>query len=560
MVLTKKNYSYMTEITKTVEWCALKDHFEKMKSTHMRDLFSDDSKRFEKNHILFDDLLFDFSKNRITEETKKLLISLAKTADIENWRKRLFSGDKINFTENRSALHIALRNRSNDPIMVDGKDVMPLVNAELSKIKKLSKDVRSGSWKGYSGEKITSIVNIGIGGSDLGPSMVCEALKPFGSKEITPHFVSNVDAADLSQVLDVCDPETTLFIIASKTFTTQETMTNAFSARDWFINKAKKNEFIKKHFVAISSNSDAVIEFGIHPENIFVLWDWVGGRYSLWSSIGLSIAIFIGMKNFEELLEGGHEADNHFIAEPMEKNIPIMMALIGVWYINFFDFSSYAILPYDQCLTKLPAYLQQADMESNGKFIGRDNKRVCLKTGPILWGEAGTNGQHAFYQLLHQGTEIVPCDFVMPVNSNYSLEDDKNKHHQILQANFIAQTQSLMTGKSIIDVQNEMRDVIKNDQTLRRLVSHRMFEGNRPSNSILFKSLTPRSLGRLVALYEHKIFTQGIIWNINSFDQWGVEYGKQIAKLVLPELDSKKDTKAFDSSTNNLINYINNIA
>ena len=548
----------MAEITKTSEWLSLEEHFKKIKNIHMKDLFENDIQRFENNHILFDDFLFDYSKNRITEETKKLLISLAKSADIENWRKRLFSGEKINFTENRSALHIALRNRSNKPIMVDGEDVMPLVNDELSKIRKLSEDVRNGSWKGFSGKKITSIVNIGIGGSDLGPSMVCEALKPFGSKGITPYFVSNVDAADLSQVLEVCDPETTLFIVASKTFTTQETMTNAFSARDWFLNTAIKKEFIKNHFVAISSNLDEVIKFGIHSENIFVLWDWVGGRYSLWSSIGLSIAIFIGMENFEELLAGGHDADNHFISAPLEKNIPIMMALIGVWYINFFDFSTLAVLPYDQCLAKLPAYLQQADMESNGKFIGRNNEKVCQKTGPILWGEAGTNGQHAFYQLLHQGTQIVPSDFIMPINSNYKLGNDKNNHHNILQSNFIAQTQSLMTGKSMLAVENEMKNEINKNPDLKGLVSHRTFEGNRPTNSILFKSLSPKSLGRLIAMYEHKIFTQGVIWNINSFDQWGVEYGKQIAKLVLPQLESKQVTKAFDSSTNNLINYINN--
>ena len=548
----------MAEITKTSEWLSLEEHFKKIKDIHMKDLFENDIQRFENNHILFDDFLFDYSKNRITEETRKLLISLAKSADIENWRKRLFSGEKINFTENRSALHIALRNRSNKPIMVDGEDVMPLVNDELSKIRKLSEDIRSGSWKGFSGKKITSIVNIGIGGSDLGPSMVCEALKPFGSKGITPYFVSNVDAADLSQVLEVCDPETTLFIVASKTFTTQETMTNAFSARDWFLNTAIKKEFIKNHFVAISSNLDEVIKFGIHSENIFVLWDWVGGRYSLWSSIGLSIAIFIGMENFEELLAGGHDADNHFISAPLEKNIPIMMALIGVWYINFFDFSTLAVLPYDQCLAKLPAYLQQADMESNGKFIGRNNEKVCQKTGPILWGEAGTNGQHAFYQLLHQGTQIVPSDFIMPINSNYKLGNDKNNHHNILQSNFIAQTQSLMTGKSMLAVENEMKNEINKNPDLKGLVSHRTFEGNRPTNSILFKSLSPKSLGRLIAMYEHKIFTQGVIWNINSFDQWGVEYGKQIAKLVLPQLESKQVTKAFDSSTNNLINYINN--
>ena len=548
----------MAEITKTSEWLSLEEHFKKIKNIHMKDLFENDIQRFENNHILFDDFLFDYSKNRITEETRKLLISLAKSADIENWRKRLFSGEKINFTENRSALHIALRNRSNKPIMVDGEDVMPLVNDELSKIRKLSEDVRNGSWKGFSGKKITSIVNIGIGGSDLGPSMVCEALKPFGSKGITPYFVSNVDAADLSQVLEVCDPETTLFIVASKTFTTQETMTNAFSARDWFLNTAIKKEFIKNHFVAISSNLDEVIKFGIHSENIFVLWDWVGGRYSLWSSIGLSIAIYIGMENFEELLAGGHDADNHFISAPLEKNIPIMMALIGVWYINFFDFSTLAVLPYDQCLAKLPAYLQQADMESNGKFIGRNNEKVCQQTGPILWGEAGTNGQHAFYQLLHQGTQIVPSDFIMPINSNYKLGNDKNNHHNILQSNFIAQTQSLMTGKSMLAVENEMKNEINKNPDLKGLVSHRTFEGNRPTNSILFKSLSPKSLGRLIAMYEHKIFTQGVIWNINSFDQWGVEYGKQIAKLVLPQLESKQVTKAFDSSTNNLINYINN--
>jgi len=547
----------MAEITKTKEWLALQNHYKDLKATHMRDLFKHDSQRFEKNHIQIEDLLFDFSKNRITEETKKLLLSLARKANLEDWRERLFSGEKINFTENRAALHIALRNRSNKPIDIDGEDVMPLVNKELSKIKKLSDQIRSGVWKGFSGKKIKSIINIGIGGSDLGPSMVCKALKPYGSKNICPYFVSNVDAADLSQALEKCDPETTLFIVASKTFSTQETMTNAFSARDWFLKKAKNNEFIKNHFVAISSNKKAVKEFGIHSDNIFVLWDWVGGRYSMWSSIGLSIAIFIGMENFEHLLEGAHDADNHFISAPLEENIPVMMAMIGIWYINFFDFDTFAVLPYDECLGKLPSYLQQADMESNGKFIGRDNNKVCQKTGPILWGEAGTNGQHAFYQLLHQGTQIVPCDFIMPLQSNYKLDEDKYNHHKILQSNFIAQTQSLMMGKNKSEVEDEMSNEIIENPNLKKLVSHRTFEGNRPTNSILFKSLTPKSLGQLVAMYEHKIFTQGIIWNINSFDQWGVEYGKQIAKLVLPKLESKEETKAFDSSTNNLINFIN---
>ena len=547
----------MAEITKTKEWLALQNHYKELKASHMRDLFENDLQRFDKNHIQLEDFLFDFSKNRITEETKKLLVSLAKKANLEDWRERLFSGEKINFTENRAALHIALRNRSNKPIDIGGEDVMPLVNKELSKIKKLSDQIRNGVWKGFSGKKIKSIINIGIGGSDLGPSMVCKALKPYGSKDIYPYFVSNVDAADLSQALEKCDPETTLFIVASKTFSTQETMTNAFSARDWFLKKAKNNEFIKNHFVAISSNEKAVKEFGIHADNIFVLWDWVGGRYSMWSSIGLSIAIFIGMQNFEHLLEGAHDADNHFITTPLEENIPVMMAMIGIWYINFFDFDTFAVLPYDECLGKLPSYLQQADMESNGKFIGRDNNKVCQKTGPILWGEAGTNGQHAFYQLLHQGTQIVPCDFIMPLQSNYKLDKDKENHHKILQSNFIAQTQSLMMGKNKSEVEKEMSNEIIRNPDLKKLVSHRTFEGNRPTNSILFKSLSPKSLGRLVAMYEHKIFTQGIIWNINSFDQWGVEYGKQIAKLVLPKLEPKKETKAFDSSTNNLINYIN---
>ena len=548
----------MAEITKTAEWRALENHFKDIKNSHMRDFFMSDPERFDKNHLQLNDFLFDFSKNRITDETKKLLIALAEKAGLQDWRGRLFSGEKINFTENRAALHIALRNRANKPIKVEGEDVMPLVNHELSKIRKLSEEIRSGVWKGFSGKKIKSIVNIGIGGSDLGPSMVCDALRPFGSEDISPYFVSNVDAADLSQTLEKCDPETTLFIVASKTFSTQETMTNAFSARDWFIKKAKNNEFIKNHFVAISSNEKAAEDFGIHAENVFVLWDWVGGRYSMWSSIGLSIAIFIGMENFEQILEGGYEADNHFISAPLEENIPVMMALIGIWYINFFNFSTFAVLPYDHCLAKLPSYLQQADMESNGKFIGRDNKKVCQKTGPILWGEAGTNGQHAFYQLLHQGTQITPCDFIMPLHSKYKLADDKNDHHKILQANFIAQTQSLMIGKSISDVENEMKNEIMDNPSLKNLVSHRIFEGNRPSNSILFESLSPKSLGRLIAIYEHKIFTQGIIWNINSFDQWGVEYGKQIAKLVLPKLESKQHSETFDSSTNNLINYINN--
>ena len=545
----------MTSINKSSSWKALNSHFKKMKSIHMRDLFIKENNRFNKYHIQYEDFLVDFSKNRITDETLNLLLTLAKDAKVEDWRDRLFSGDKINFTENRSALHIALRNRSNKPILLDGKDIMPNVNQVLAQIKSFSNDVRNGKAQGYTGKKIKSVVNIGIGGSDLGPAMVCEALKSYGTKDITPHFVSNIDGADISQTLELCDPETTLFIVASKTFTTQETMTNAYSARAWLLKYLKDRESIKNHFVAISTNEAAVEKFGIHKDNMFEFWDWVGGRYSLWSAIGLSIAIFLGMEKFEQLLDGAHDIDNHFKNAPLQENIPVMLALLGVWYINFFKFNTHAVLPYDQGLSLFPSYLQQADMESNGKFIDRSGEKIQYNSGPILWGESGTNGQHAFYQLIHQGTVVIPSDFIMPIHSHYSIGNNGNEHHKILIANFIAQTQSLMMGKTNNEARAELKNQGLDENIIKTLTPHKTFEGNRPSTSILFDKLNPKSLGRLIAIYEHKIFTQGIIWNINSFDQWGVEYGKQIAKLVLPKLIEPNETSGFDSSTNNLINY-----
>jgi glucose-6-phosphate isomerase len=546
----------MTKIIDSNEWQDLKKHFDDIKNVQMRDLFKDDEQRFEKFHLALDDFLFDFSKNRINDKTLVLLNKLAIKADVEDWRAKQFSGDKINTTEDRAVLHTALRSQDDDPIFVDGIDVKPEVKKVLKQIESFSNSINDGSWKGFTGKKINTIVNIGIGGSDLGPAMVCKALQPFSHKDLRIHFVSNVDGADLALTLEKCDPETTLFIVASKTFTTQETMTNAFSARHWFLNHAKNNDAISQHFVAVSTNTEKVKEFGINEENMFIFWDWVGGRYSLWSSIGLSISIFLGYENFKALQTGAYEMDQHFLHAPIEKNMPIQMALIGIWYNNFFKFNTQAILPYDQGLSLLPSYLQQADMESNGKFIDRDGKRVCLETGPVIWGESGTNGQHAFYQLIHQGTQFVPCDFIMPIKSHYNPGDKKNLHHKILMSNLLAQSQSLMMGKTIDEARSELINSGLSDQEISSLLPHRSFEGNRPSNTILFEKLTPKNLGRLIALYEHKIFVQGIIWNINSFDQWGVEYGKQIARLVLPKIQGEKTTSCFDASTNNLIDYI----
>jgi glucose-6-phosphate isomerase len=545
----------MARLTLHPSWKKLCEHEKIISTLHMRQLFKADPQRFEKFSLKLDDLLLDYSKHRITEETLTLLFQLARDAKIEAWRDRMFSGEKINITENRAVLHTALRNRSNTPVYVDGHDVMPDVNAVLAQMRTFSNKVRSGEWKGYTGKRITDIINIGIGGSDLGPVMVCDALKPYASPELNVHFVSNIDGAHLMRALEKCSAETTLIIVASKTFTTQETMTNAHSARAWFLNSAKDEAHVAKHFVALSTNAKAVTAFGIDAANMFEFWDWVGGRYSLWSAIGLSIALYVGMDNFEDLLAGGHEMDNHFKTAPLEQNMPVIMALIGIWYNNFFHADSHVILPYDQGMARFPAYMQQADMESNGKFMCRDGKRVHYKTGPIIWGEAGTNGQHAFYQLIHQGTPIVPADFLMPIHSHYQVGTNGNEHHKILLANFLAQTQALMLGKTEEEARAELEKQGLSGEELEKLLPHKIFEGDRPTTSILFDKLTPNALGRLIALYEHKIFVQGIIWDINSYDQWGVEYGKQIASQILPQLTSDEIVTNYDSSTNGLINY-----
>ncbi|HIE91240.1 MAG: glucose-6-phosphate isomerase [Methylophilaceae bacterium] len=545
----------MARLTEHPSWEALCNHQKTITTLHMRQLFESDPKRFDKFSLKLDDLLLDYSKHRVTEETLSLLFQISREAKIEEWRDRMFSGEKINITEDRAVLHTALRNRSNTPVYVDGHDVMPDVNAVLAKMRAFSDKVRSGEWKGYSGKQITDIVNIGIGGSDLGPVMVCDALKPYARPDLNIHFVSNIDGAHLSRALEKCNAETTLFIIASKTFTTQETMTNARSARTWFLERAKNGAHVAKHFIALSTNAKLVTDFGIDGANMFEFWDWVGGRYSLWSAIGLSIALYVGMDNFEELLAGGHEMDNHFKTAPLEQNMPVIMALLGIWYNNFFHADSQVILPYDQSMARFPAYMQQADMESNGKFMCRNGKRVHYKTGPVIWGEAGTNGQHAFYQLIHQGTPTVPADFLMPIHSHYAVGTDSNEHHKILLANFLAQTQALMLGKTQEEARAELEQQGLSSDVLEKLLPHKIFEGNRPTSSILFDKLTPNSLGKLIALYEHKIFVQGIIWDINSYDQWGVEYGKQIASQILPQLTSHDEVTNYDSSTNGLINY-----
>lgn len=545
----------MAALTTLPVWQALCRHQKTIAASSMRDLFAQDTNRFDKFSFQLDDILFDFSKHRINDETLPLLLQLAREAQLENWRDRMFTGEKINTTENRAVLHTALRNRSNRPVLVDGVDVMPEVNAVLAQMRDFSEKVRAGAWLGYTGKRITDVVNIGIGGSDLGPVMVCDALKPYASADLAVHFVSNIDGAHLMRALEKCQPETTLFIVASKTFTTQETMTNAISARTWFLNKAQDNAHVAKHFVALSTNAKAVTDFGIDQANMFAFWDWVGGRYSLWSAIGLSIALYVGMDHFEALLSGAHEMDQHFQTAPLEQNMPVIMALIGIWYNNFFDVATHAILPYDQGMSRFPAYLQQADMESNGKFICRDGKRIQYKTGPVIWGEAGTNGQHAFYQLIHQGTQVVPCDFLMPVHSHYAIGKHGYAHHKILLANFLAQTQALMLGKTPDEARLELQEQGLTGAELENLLPHKVFEGNRPSTSILFDKLTPNTLGKLIALYEHKIFVQGMIWDINSYDQWGVEYGKQIAQEILPLLTSDGVVTSFDSSTNGLINY-----
>jgi glucose-6-phosphate isomerase len=536
--------------TQTQSWQALQKHYASMRTVHMRDLFAADPQRFDNFALRFEDILVDCSKNRIDHQTMQLLYDLAREVDLADGIAKLFAGAKINATEDRAVLHTALRNRAGTPIMVDGRDVMPEVNAVLNQMASFVSRLHSGDWTGYTGKPISDIVNIGIGGSDLGPVMVTEGLRPYARKNMRAHFVSNVDGTHMAECLRQVDPETTLFMIASKSFTTQETMTNAFTARQWFLERAGEETHVAKHFVAISTNTEAVRAFGIDPANMFVFWDWVGGRYSLWSAIGLSIAVMIGFARFVELLEGAHAMDRHFQDTPFGKNIPVTLALIGIWYNNFFGAETHAILPYDQYMHRFAAYFQQGDMESNGKSVARDGTRVDHQTGPVIWGEPGTNGQHAFYQLIHQGTKLVPADFLAPAVSHNPV----GPHHKILLSNFFAQTEALLNGQTPEVVRAALAEAGKTAAAIEALTPHKVFEGNRPTNSILFRQLTPRTLGSLIAMYEHKIFVQGYIWNIFSFDQWGVELGKQLARRILPELDDDDTVTGHDSSTNGLIN------
>ncbi len=540
----------MSALTQSPAWLTLSEHQHTIARLHMRDLFDNDPGRFERFSVSCCDILLDYSKNRITDETMTLLLQLARQRQLGEWIEKMFAGEKINSTEDRAVLHTALRNRGEQPVYVDGADVMPMVQQALSHMREFSDAVRSGAWRGYTGKTITDVVNIGIGGSDLGPAMVTEALKPYCSVPRV-HFVSNVDGAHLATTLQNLSPQTTLFVVASKTFTTQETLTNANSARRWFLSTAKDSAHVAKHFVALSTNKAEVTKFGIDPANMFEFWDWVGGRYSLWSSIGLSIALAIGMDNFEALLDGAFAMDEHFRHTPLDRNMPVILGLIGVWYNNFFGAESHAILPYAQDMLRFPAYFQQGDMESNGKGVTRDGIPVDYATGTVIWGEPGTNGQHAFYQLIHQGTYLISADFLAPIESHYPLDG----HHDILLSNFFAQTEALMRGKTEAEARAELERAGVSQEELERLLPHKVFGGNRPTNSILFRKLTPRILGSLIALYEHKIFVQGIIWNINSFDQWGVELGKQLAQKIQPELADDAPVITHDASTNGLINY-----
>ncbi len=534
----------------TAAWQKLRQHFESSRQTQMQQLFASDPDRFGKFSLRFEDILVDFSKNVITGETLSLLTELAKECRLAEAIEAMFTGKAINETEGRAVLHVALRNLSDTPVETDGKDVMPDVNKVLGQMESFSEKVISGNWKGYTGKAITDIVNIGIGGSDLGPVMVTEALKPYWKPNMKVHFVSNVDGTHIAETLKRVNPETTLFMIASKTFTTQETMANAHSARRWLLDKAKNEGAVAKHFVALSTNAKAVSEFGINTDNMFPFWDWVGGRYSLWSAIGLSIACTIGFGNFRELLAGAHAMDQHFRRTAFEKNLPVILGLIGIWYNNFYGAETEAILPYDQYLHRFAAYFQQGNMESNGKSTDRSGQPVGYQTGPVIWGEPGTNGQHAFYQLIHQGTRMIPCDFLAPAVSHNPL----GEHHTLLLSNFFAQTEALMKGKSEDEVVEELKKAGKSEAEVKRLTPFRVFTGNRPTNSILVRQISPRTLGSLIAMYEHKIFVQGIIWNVYSFDQWGVELGKQLAGKILPELKTDAPVTTHDASTNGLIN------
>jgi glucose-6-phosphate isomerase len=536
--------------TNTQAWLLLTKHHDEMRNITMKRLFNEDADRFKKFSVSFGDILFDYSKNIITPKTLQLLLQLAEDCKVKEAIEKMFSGDKINETENRSVLHTALRNFSGEPVMSDGKDVMPDVQRVQQQMKTFCEKIHSGEWKGYSGKKIKYIVNIGIGGSDLGPVMVTEALKPYWLEGMQAYFVSNIDGTHIAETLKKITPDETLFLIASKTFTTQETMTNANTAREWFLNSAKDESQIAKHFAALSTNTEEVKNFGIDPANMFEFWDWVGGRYSLWSAIGLSIALTVGYDNFEQLLKGGYETDIHFKTTPFDKNIPVLMAVIGIWYTNFFGAQTEAILPYDQYMHRFPAYFQQGNMESNGKYVDRNGSETSYHTGPVIWGEPGTNGQHAFYQLIHQGTLLIPCDFIAPAITHNPIGD----HHVKLLSNFFAQTEALMRGKDEAEVKEELKKDGKTAEEIKKLVPFKVFKGNKPTNSFLVKEITPKILGNLIALYEHKIFVQGAIWNIFTFDQWGVELGKQLAKKVLPELENDENITTHDSSTNGLIN------
>ncbi|MHA4893443.1 glucose-6-phosphate isomerase [Pedobacter sp. PWIIR3] len=535
--------------TETDAYKYLADHFISINEKNLKQLFQEDPARFEKFSLVFEDILVDYSKNRVDDTTIALLIQLARECKLDEAIKAMFSGEKINQTEGRQVLHIALREPANGEIIVDGKNVVKDVHAVLDKMEKFSHEIIYGNWKGYTGKAITDVVNIGIGGSDLGPVMVTEALKAY-KNHLKLHFVSNIDGTHIAETLKTVDPETTLFLVASKTFTTQETMTNANTARSWFLEKGAKQEDIAKHFAALSTNAKDVAAFGIDTENMFEFWDWVGGRYSLWSAIGLPIALSVGFDNFKQLLAGAHAADQHFETAEFEINIPVILGLIGVWYSNFFNAETQAILPYDQYMHRFAAYFQQGDMESNGKHVDRNGHEVSYETGPIIWGEPGTNGQHAFYQLIHQGTRLIPCDFIAPAQSLNPIGD----HHPILLSNFFAQTEALMNGKTKEQVVEELKKDGKSAEEIEKLAPFKVFEGNRPTNSIILKKVTPFSLGNLIAIYEHKIFVQGIIWNIFSFDQWGVELGKQLAKSILPELADDSEVTSHDGSTNGLIN------
>lgn len=552
-----------SDLTQTAAWKALEAHYEATKSVTMKDLFANDPARFSKFSLQFEDILMDVSKNRITSETLDLLYALAEQQNVMGLAKRMYSGEKINTTEDRAVLHVALRNQSNTPIYVDGKDVMPEVNETLVRIKAFTEAVRSGTWKGHTGKAITTVVNIGIGGSDLGPVMVCEALKPYSKRDLTMHFCSNIDGTHMAEILKKCSPETTLFLVASKTFTTQETMTNAGTAKKWLLDAFGGDaSSVAKHFAALSTNAKDVAAFGIDTNNMFPFWDWVGGRYSLWSAIGTPIALSLGFDVWMELHAGAHAIDLHFLNTPPRENLPLTLGLIGLWYNNFYKAQTVAILPYDQYMHRFAAYFQQGDMESNGKYVDKNGNKVALETGPIIWGEPGTNGQHAFYQLIHQGTKLIPCDFLAPIQTHNDLVKTLGApvdHHPILLSNYFAQTEALAFGKDAATVRAELEKDVHDGKLgadkVDALVPHKVFEGNRPSNSFLFKKLTPRTLGCLIAIYEMKIFTQGAVWNINSFDQWGVELGKQLAKAILPELTTPGTVTSHDSSTNGLINY-----